>query len=219
MNRKIVCLLLASMLSLSISACGNVNGVNSSKDVDSEVSVEQAAPVDTKADAKTAYSKIGSAFTKTDDVSKSMSSAWQWCINAGSEVDSYNYVLYLASASGLESKDIIQAYSEINKFGDDGLYIKLKDFSIGVTVVLKAHMNKGTSEDIQKLLNEAKELIKSCDESASYYQDLKEYYTTVNNYYNFVFAPDCSYRDLGSRISEYTTKIDSLKSNLSFDLE
>lgn len=86
-------------------------------------------------------------------------------------------------------------------------------------MVVQAYIENGKSDQIKSYLDNAKEEIKKCNDSKSYYASLKEYYNTVNSYYAFCQQPQGSLDQVETTINDYHNTMRDCKNDLELDLE
>lgn len=92
-------------------------------------------------------------------------------------------------------------------------------FDVCVEMVVQAYIENGKSDQIKSYLDNAKEEIKKCNDSKSYYASLKEYYNTVNSYYAFCQQPQGSLDQVETTINDYHNTMRDCKNDLELDLE
>lgn len=218
--RKFVALFLATVMCLSLTACGG------GKD-------KKAFEV-----SKEAYDLVNSAYEITESYGSDIYEAWRLGIYEDDEVIDGG-CSYLAGELSLSEDEIAigVAYAlgeEWENISEDEIdnYIAAADltfsimednlFSWCVAVVSDAYVANGKVDEAQGYIDEAKSLMKELSESYSdyeHYPSLKGYYTTTSSYFDFCQNPTGSFEQLKTTIENYRTEARDYKAELDYIFE
>lgn len=171
--------------------------------------------------AKEVYASLNKTTSYSASVISDVSAIWAWCIFDAEDEHYDDVSVNVACETDLEISEVVQAYEDLYGEETDSIYkyLLLEDYQYAVPTVVRAYYNKGYYQTTEDELNSAKEKIQSLSGEESYYEDLKNYYTAVINFRDFAFSPTGNYQNLSTTVNDYISKIDTLESNLSFDLE
>jgi len=212
MSKRYLSVIKAGLVIIGLCACLVGCGNDSAK-----IAEETNNSID---NAKAAYALLTSSADMVETIGAGISGAWGYAIDNSSDYSgTYSG---LARVCGLSTEEVTTAFNQYTKDVLGG-----KSFSSGVLLsdfqdVLKVLINYGYAPYYEQLDNDlatAKSLIKSVDQSESYYSDLVDYYTAVSNYLEFCKSPTGNYQSVGTTRNEYETTISTAKSKLSFYLE
>lgn len=212
----VVLLILIFILIFAFSKKNVVNGNENTTGIESSSG-------DALSSAKEAYASLNIVTSYSAVVIGDVSSVWGWCIFDADD-EAYNDVsVNIARESNLSSEEVAKAYEDLYGSGKESYssysYILLEDWQYAVPTVIRAYINNGYYQATEDELNSAKDKIHALTGDEPYYEDLKNYYTEVLNFRDFSFSPTGNYQNLSSTVNDHVSKIDTLKSNLSFDLE
>lgn len=224
MKNKFLCGLRLSLVAIGICVC--LVGCGDDKKDDSATATSSTTETvneatDTSLDnAKEAYTLLANSSDTIEIIGAGISGAWGYAIENSSDFTGTYYGL--ASVCGLSSEEVTAAFDQYSNDLLGGMSyesgVLLHDFQTVISVLI----NYGYApylEQLDKDLASAKSLIKSVDQSESYYSDLVDYYTAVSNYLEFCKSPTGNYQSVGTTRNEYETTISTAKSKLSFYLE
>lgn len=91
-----------------------------------------------------------------------------------------------------------------------------------VLTVVGAYTTGGKAEEIEEALNSAKESMKLLSQNYSdseYYDDIKNFYTTTQSFYDFCKEPVSSFEQLKTTLNDYRNDIREYKNRLDFVFE
>lgn len=94
--------------------------------------------------------------------------------------------------------------------------------SMAVLTIVGAYITSGKSEEIEQALNAAKENMRMLSQEFSdseYYNDMKDYYTTTQSFYDFCKDPSGSFDQLRTTLNDYRNSIREYKNRLDFVFE
>ena len=205
--KKVVALLLAFVVSVSLCACGGGN--------------KKAFEA-----SKAAYDNVDVAYEITEQFGSDLYEAWRLGIYDDEEILE-DGVKHLASELSLSEDEIKvgvayvmteiggKEWSEISEEDKktltesaDIVFGIMEDnlFSFCVMVVTGAYTANGKVEEAQAALNEAKSQMKELSQKYSdyeHYPNLKGYYTTTSSFFDFCQNPTGSFEQVKDTINDY----------------
>ena len=200
--KKFICLLLVIVITFSFSACSGG---------------KQAAFTS----AQTTYNNLISAYEKIDVIGSEIYEAWRIAIYDTPSLEKLDGKLELTNEELVAAALSLGAYSDYPNsvfyiFGD------ANKFSIAITVVKEAYELKGTYDEIETLLNSAKNEMKTMSDKYSdyeHYNNLKNMYSIVDSYADFCEEPSGSFEQLKTTMNDYRNDFRDLESDLAFFFE
>jgi len=220
--KKLLALMLAAALTLSLTACGG-------KDKKAFEASQEA------------YNNVNAAYEIIENFGSDIYEAWRLGIYHGDE-DDFD-LAYLADELAL-TEDELQtglAYlingDEWDSMSDDekqgkiafaGRYfpvlLKSSDnvFSVCVYIVTAAYQANGKIAETKEYLDTAKMQMRDLSENYSdyeHYPALKGYYTTTNSFFDFCQTPTGSFEQLTTTIEDYETTARDYKADLDYIFE
>lgn len=242
--KKIVALLMVLVMSLSLCACGFIEGEEvetlSSEEIAMSVASSKTAEAFRK--SKQAYDNIDVAYDFTEQFSADLYEAWRLGI-----YDSENILRdgcsYLATELYLTTEELEMgtawAWALYNGYDwdkvEDGarqylidesvyLFSIYKDdlFSFCVESVIGAYTVNGKIDEAQLALDEAKMLMKELSADYSdyeHYPNLKGYYTTTKSFFEFCCVPEGSFEQVKDTINDYRNEARDYISDLDYIFE
>ena len=130
------------------------------------------------------------------------------------------------SEADIEKGMGIEAGSESSGSSTFAMYMifagKDNRWQVPVDFVKEGYAANGTHETMKAQLAEAKAALKSISETNDdyqYYPTLKQYYSRVSSYCEFVQNPTGSFEQLATTITEYENTISTYSEDLSFVFE
>lgn len=169
------------------------------------------------------YETLCSVYEVCNGMIGTVGNAWKWAIFDSDDGSINRYdgsgANALADATGFTGKEVGAAYKDLNP--EDfkiHAYMFITEPGNAVATIEKIYEKNGTCETLEGAMKEVKANIQKLGESDASYEKLKEFYTAVENYMDFVLAPTCSYQELSAIRNDYTSKIETCKSDLSFEL-
>lgn len=220
--KKKIALLLAAVLTLSLTACGG-----------NKKAFEKS---------KTAYAHIETAYEIAGEFSEDLYEAWRLGIYNKDEILEGG-TAYLAKALNLSREEILEGVVYVvatmngNHWEDvtedekaqlcenaDSFFPLFEDqlFSFCVMAVSGAYSANGKAETAQAALEEAKAEMKEMSEKYSdyeHYPNLKGYYTTTNAFFAFCQNPTGGFEQVKTTINDYRNDARSYKSDLDYMFE
>lgn len=195
--KKIIALLLAVLMVLSLVACGG-----------NKVSKEAFE------NSKEAFKLVTSAYIAANEYSQDIYEAWRLGVNDRKSFDDDSEMDDFISEMHIEGVYIEQAVAEIlgNEsfvYGDwESLPYRFGGsyFSAWVSVVSKAYVCSGDVDEISEMLNSAKALMKELgDEYSDYehYPALKKYFTNTLAFFDFCQNPEGSFEQVVETFNNY----------------
>ena len=190
--------------------------------------------------SKLAYQNINSAYDITHKFGADVYEAWLIGATNPMAIQKMG-VAYLANCVSLTEDEIkgglgyFQAYID-HKNWDDLTEAEKKQYVDNGDAFLKgvsnsnvlqtsiytipfAYIVNGKTEEAQATLNNAKNMMRELSKNYSdyeHYPNLKEYYTTVNAYFNFCQMPKGTFTMVETTINEYMNDIRDFRSDLDF---
>lgn len=122
-------------------------------------------------------------------------------------IDEYSMVL--------NGNDIVKSFSACDKVEHLLAYTPNECVRI-IWVIFK---NRGALTDISDGIEAGKAALKQVDNDFRYYEQLKIFYSTVKNYYEFLQNPSVSLVDMKDRIEQYNQSIEDCENILAFEFE
>ena len=214
--------------------------LNKDKDSDEDSKVAKNDIVTTETqenssnNATLAYQVLKELYPMINEYMGKVSSAWEFSIYDGDDVRYLDTgISSFSRKTGLNKSEVEKAVNDIieviksnsaenmQALMTDTLFISyiFPDASYCILIVYTIYNNNGFIDGTDKLFNDVKDYIKEIDDSDKHYNELKELYTTLLNYWEFAKSPSGSYANLSSNIQNYKNDIDTIISSLSFDLE
>jgi hypothetical protein len=197
--KKIIAMLLAAAMLLSLAACGNGS---------SKISEEAFE------NSREAFRLVTNAYLNTNEYSQDIYEAWRLGVNnrkaydEDKELDDFIDEMHI---DGIYIKQAIAKllYKESYEYGDwkllpyayNGSY-----FSAWVSVISEAYVCSGDVEKISEQLNSAKALMKDLgDEYSDYehYPSLKKYFTNTLAFFDFCQNPEGSFEQVVETFNTY----------------
>ncbi len=221
--KKLVSIILAVVLSVSVCGCGNSN--------------KKAFEV-----SKVAYDNVTIAYEITEQFASDLYEAWRLGIYDDDEILS-DGVKHLASElslseeelgngvayvmndiSGKEWSEITEEDRKAYAENADLFFSMMEDdlFSFCVMVVKGAYVANGKAEEAQSALDAAKAQMKELSDKYSdyeYYPDLKGYYTTTSSFFDFCQNPTGSFEQVQGTINDYRNEARDYISDLDYIFE
>ena len=221
--KKIISLLLALVMCLSLCACGN----NNKKAYEA---------------SKVAYDNIDIAYEITEQFGSDIYEAWRLGIYDDDELldDGIKYlaselslsedeirdgVCYvLAEMTGENWYELSEDYKNTLAENAEYAFILMEDnlFSFCVMVVSCAYKANGKVAEAQTALDEAKTQMKELSQEYSdyeHYPNLKGYYTTTSSFFAFCQDPTGSFEQVKDTINEYKNEARDYISDLDYIFE
>ena len=214
--KKLIVLLLAAMMCLSLAACGNSNA---------KLESETLELLDSSYD----YCHTGMVY---------MLSAWSFSNEHSSDNTREEYEALwsgFGAHMGMTEDDMVDSLigacgltiEDLSKYGSDG---KTKDPSRGLNTTINGmfFMNASYSVPVARYafeqrnegidnvsrLEQIKENLKTIGEKSESYDLLKEYYLLVSEMENWIQSPDGSYNSTSSNLADYEKNSERIKQEL-----
>lgn len=165
--------------------------------------------------AKLAYQYLNEATDSCCEMMDSVYGAWHYGIY---EDDKSLYDF--ADTTHLSYSEIKSSLKSLGKKDDWIEYTA--EFSDLVNLVSVVNTLNGKNTEVERKLEFAKNTLKSMTKKYSdyeYYPILKEYYSKVSSYYQFVYAPTGSFKQLADTVNDYENNLRTYKENLQFIFE
>ena len=222
MMKKVVAIVCAIIMCLSLTACGgNKKAFEASK---------------------VAYENVNAAYISVEQFADDIYGAWMAGIYDEDELTE-NGVKHLASELSISEADIragaVYAYaeligkevSELNETEKKNcseqaelLFVLLEDnlFTLCVEIVRGAYTANGKADEIQAALEGAKLQMKELSEKYSdyeYYPSLKGYYTTTKSFFEFCQNPTGSFEQIKDTLNDYKNEARDYSSDLDYIFE
>ena len=196
--KKIIALILAVTMLLSLAACSGNSNV-SKKAFES---------------SKEAFRLITNAYLATNEYSQDIYEAWRLGVNSRKDYDDESDLDDFADEMHIEEIYIKQAianllFKDSYEYGDWELLPYMYNgsyFSAWVSVISEAYVCSGDVEEISEQLNSAKALMKQLSSDYSDYEHypvLKEYFTNTLAYFDFCQHPEGSFEQVVETFNSY----------------
>lgn len=229
--KKVLTLLLAISMILTLSACGGKKE-------------EEAFEL-----SKSAFYNINDAYERLDAIGNDIITAWNlgiyernsllgwttgfpfFCDNLTVSKDSaldglaaaYSYAVEQEYELDLEYyKESVREYSDL--YWDETLraYGLDNTFSACIFVVVESYRQNGELDEIGALLSSATETIKELSENHSdyeHYDAIKKYFATTNTYYNYCCNPSGTLEEAQSNMNKYNNDASEAYNSLYYFFE
>lgn len=222
--KKLLALMLAAALALSLAACG---GGKTKKAFEA---------------SKEAYQNVNAAYEITSDYGSDIYEAWRLGIYDDDEIIDEG-CSYLAKELNLSQEEIEAgvAYSLAEMVGNEweectdeekSSYREMADTTFGmmeddlfswcVQVVSNAYIANGKAGEAKTYLDTAKGQMKELSENYSdyeHYPALKGYYTTTSSFFDFCQNPTGSFEQLKTTVENYKTTARDFNADLDYIFE
>ena len=232
--KKIICILLAAIMTCSLVACGNgqQNNKNTGTNESSksfETTDNNIANKDTQiASAKAAYQDLNATSIACETIIKSIYGAWYFSIYEEDKYLEFSPALAAFSNKTGLNKSVISTAVEKYIEDSNGVLEKtditrlavLCGSSSAIKIVISAYAE--VYSNASACLESAKENIKCLTSEYSDvtgYATLKTYYSEVLSYLEFCKSPSGSFKQLGTTIDNYQTNCSKYQNDLSLIFE
>ena len=204
--KKVLALLMALVLALSLVACGGEN-------------------------KKEALDALNSAYDYCNVGMNYMIKAWDFSISESSSNTREEYEALwgkFQSKMGMTEDDVVEGLIEecgmtlqsLSKGNDvnrglnttiDGMFLMKAEYSVPVARYGWNKKNDNAKQHIEEKLNFVKDYLQNAQGSKSY-DLLKDYYLMVNEMYNWIQSPSGTYADASNAVIEYSEKAEKFQS-------
>lgn len=197
---------------------------------------EKSGTADALEQGKAAYEDLNNVTLKVDEIMSTVYNGWSYTIYDYDFSSILNAVGYWdiwgkeewATNSGIDFKKFKNVFAKLVIGGDPTTKDDMTTFASCygepaylIAGIIAYYQDEGVIDTIDNAMAEVKNNIKTIsdiDPNASYLQGLKDYYSEMNSYYEFVKSPTGNFAGLNDTVETYRTNLKKYKNDLEFDL-